>query len=359
MKKLFAIALGALAIAACNKQASVEVVTPDSPISFSVPQNVFSFTKATESALEDADDIQIIAGAPISSASKGTVSGTNLNLTPAMYWGKGQSAATTFVAIYPYTASTDTKFDYDLNFGGNHDYDYHKLYLVAKASSAPTAEKVALSFRHPFSKVLINVDNQLGFDKVDKVVLKTIKMSGELDLVEETVDVSEVEASDVTAHKISDTQWGAIVMPQTARPTLEVTTDLGSKYTFTLPASFVFEAGKVATASVVLKGQSGGGDTHGDAVSFSFTVTDWAAAASNPGFEDGAVAMGSYWYALGCLYDADNTVAAWSKDFPLTYGGKNEQSKEIWTITINYDETKATKDIDKGFKLRRYSSGTA
>ena len=88
-------------------------------------------------------------------------------------------------------------------------------------------------------------------------------------------------------------------------------------------------------------------------------MTDWAAAASNPGFEDGAVAMGSYWYALGCLYDTDNTVAAWSKDFPLTYGGKNEQNKEIWTLTINYDDAKATNDIDKGFKLRRYSSETA
>ena len=356
-KALISILAVAATLVACQKQASM-VNVPESPIRFSLG-GTYAFTKATEAALEDADEIQIIAGAPISSASKGTVSGSNLTLTPAMYWAKGQSEAATFVAIYPYTASTSTSIAYDLNFGGNHDFAYHKNYLVAKASSAPTEEKVALNFRHPFSKVLINVDNQLGSDAVASVVLKTIKMSGTLDLVAETVDVSEAEATDVTASKLSDTQWGAIVMPQSARPTLEITTTLGSKYTFTLPAAFTFEAGKVTTASVVLEGQSGGGDSHGAPASFSFSVANWTNGAQNPGFENGAVAMGEYWYVLGCVYQEDNTVAAWAKDFPMTYGGKNAQDKDIWTITVNYDETKAAQPVDCGFKLRKYSSETA
>jgi hypothetical protein len=356
-KTLFIVLAAAATLVACQKQASV-VSVPDGPIRFSV-DNTFSFTKATESAFEDADEIQIIAGSPISSASKGTVSGSNLTLTPAMYWAKGQSEAATFVAIYPYTSVTNTSFEYDLNYGGNHDFAYHKNYLVAKASSAPTEDKVALAFRHPFSKVLINVDNQLGSDEVASVVLKTIKMAGTLDLVAETVDVSEVDATDVTAAKLSDTQWGVIVMPQSARPTLEVTTTLGSKYTFTLPANFTFEAGKVTSTSVVLQGQGGSGDSHGAPAAFSFSVTNWTNGAQNPGFESGAVAMGSYWYVLGCVYQADNTVAAWGKDFPMVYGGKNAQDKEIWTITVNYDEAKATKDVDRGFKLRRYDSDTA
>lgn len=356
-KTLFIVLAAAATLVACQKQASV-VSIPEGPIRFSV-DNTFSFTKATESAFEDADEIQIIAGAPISSASKGTVSGSNLTLTPAMYWAKGQSEAATFVAFYPYTSISTSSFEYDLNFGGNHDFAYHKNFLVAKASSAPTEEAVELAFRHPFSKVLINVDNQLGSDGVASVVLKTIKMAGTLDLVAETIDVSEVDATDVTAAKLSDTQWGVIVMPQSARPTLEVTTTLGSKYTFTLPANFTFEAGKVTSTSVVLQGQGGSGDSHGAPAAFSFSVTNWTNGTQNPGFENGAVAMGDYWYVLGCVYQADDTVAAWGKDFPMVYGGKNAQDKEIWTITVNYDESKAADLVDRGFKLRRYASDTA
>ena len=358
MKKYFAIALGLLAVAACQKQGTV-VVTPDTPISFSVKQNIFTFTKATESALEDADEIQIIAGAPVNAASKATVSGENLTLTTPMYWINGQTASTNFVAIYPYTSSTLTTVEYNLNYGGNHDYNYHKLYLVAKATSAPTAEKVALNFRHPFSKILINVTNQLGSDAIETVKLKSIKMEGDLDLIAE--DVKNLgEDVDVTAAKLSDTQWGAIVMPQTAQPTLEVTTTLGSKFNFVLPAAFAFEAGKVATASVTVKSQGGSGDEPGDAIAFSFSVTDWAAADENPGFADGDVQMGDYWYALGCLYDDDNTIGAWAKDFPLTYKGKNNDEKDVWEITINYDEALAgDKEQARGFKFRKYSSSTA
>ena len=354
MKKIFAIALGILAIASCEKQAT-PVVAPDTPISFCVQQNnLFAFTKATESALVDADEIQIIAGAPVSAASKAPVSGANLSLTNPIYWKKGQTAAADFVAIYPYTASTSTSFNYDLSNG---DYDYHKLYLVAKATSAPTEEKIALNFRHPFSKVLINVTNQLGSDAVESVALKGLKLEGTLDLIEESVNFEGVENANINAHKLSDTQWGVIVMPQSAQPQLVVTTTLGSVYTFTLPAAFNFEAGKVATAAVTLEGQGGSGDDHGNAASFSFSVTDWAAAAQNPGFGDGSVAMGSYWYILGTVYQEDNTVGAWAKDFPMTYGGKNEQNKEIWTVTVNYDEAKATQEAGPGFKLRRYASG--
>jgi len=357
MKKYFAIALGLLAIAACQKQGT-EVVATDTPIRFSVKQNIFTFTKATESALEDADQIQIIAGAPVNAASKATVSGENLTLTTPMYWINGQTASTNFVAIYPYNSSTSTTVEYNLNLGGNHDYDYHKLYLVAKATSAPTDEKVALNFRHPFSKILVNVNNQLGSDAVETVKLKNIKMEGVLDLIAEDVD-NLGEDVDVTAAKLSDTQWGAIVMPQSAQPTLEVTTALGSKYNFVLPAAFDFDAGKVATASVTLKGQGGGGDEPGDAIAFSFSVTDWAAADENPGFEDGDVQMGEYWYALGCLYEDDNTIGAWSKDFPLTYKGKDNDLNDVWEITINYDETLAgDNEQARGFKFRKYSSTT-
>ena len=356
MKKLFALVMGLVALAACTKEAT-DVVAPSSPIRFSL-SGEYTFTKATEAALANGDEIQIIAGAPVNGATKATVAETALNLTTQLYWGKGQSAATNFVAIYPYTSATETTVHYNLFYNDEHNFDYHKLYLTAKASSAPTEEAIVLPFKHPFSKVIINIDNQLGSDAVTSVVMKGVKMEGQLNLLEESVSLEGVEAINVPATKLADNQYGLIVMPQSAQPTLEVSTSKGSVYTFTLPAAFTFAAGKVATAAVTLKGQGGSGDTHGDAVAFGFSVTDWSAAAENPAFGEGAVAMGNYWYAIGCLYDQDNTVAAWSKDFPLTYMGMNE-GKEVWKITINYDESKGANPADKGFKFRKYSSTTA
>ena len=357
MKKIIAITLGVAALAcACNKEAA-EIPVSSSPIRFSLGGE-YSFTKATEAAFEDNDEIQIIAGAPVSAATKATVAGAALNLTTALYWGQGQTTSTDFVAIYPYTSSTETSFNYNLLYGGSHDFSYHKLYMTAKASSTPTDDAVVLPFKHPFSKVLVDITNQLGSDAVASVVFESVKMEGTMDLLAGTIDIASAEAVNAPAAKIDDNHFGIIVMPQTAQPRLVVTTTLGSVYTFTLPAAFTFEAGKVATAAITLAGQGGSGDAHGDALSFGFTVTDWAAAAENPIPNDPAVSMGNYWYAVGCLYDDDDTIDPWTVDFPMTYGGIVDE-KEVWTLTINYDESMTDEEVSKGFKLRRYSSTTA
>lgn len=354
MKKIFALALGVAALAACNKN-TVEPVTPGAPIRFAVSGD-YTFTKATEAALEDNDEIQIIAGAPVSAATKATVSGANLTLTTQLYWAPGQTAATDFVAIYPYSNTTATTLNYDLSNG---DFAYHKMYMTAHVSSAPTDQSIVLPFKHPFSKVLVNIDNQLGSDAVETVLVKGVKMAGTLDLVAETIDLGSSAAVDVAATKITDDSYGIIVMPQSAQPAIEVTTHLGSVYTFALPAAFNFEAGKVATATLKLEGQGGSGQTQGDAINFGFSVTDWAAVAAEPDFGQPNVAMGAYWYVTGCVYTDDNTVAPWSQDFPMTYKGQSG-TDDVWEITINYDEAMAGDvEVNKGFKLRNYASTTA
>ena len=352
MKKIFAISLGLAALVACNKNA-VETAAPGTPIRFSV-SGEYTFTKATEAALEDNDEIQIIAGAPVSAATKATVAGTALNLETQLYWGVGQTATTDFVAIYPYSNTTATTVDYDMSNG---DYAYHTMFMTAHVASAPTDQSVVLPFKHPFSKVLINITNNLGSDAVSSVVVKGLKMAGTLDLVAETIDLGTATAVDVPATKLADNSYAMIVMPQSAQPTIEVTTDLGSVYTFVLASAFNFEAGKVATAGLTLEGQGGGGSTPGEAVAFGFSVTDWAAVATEPAFGQDNVSMGAYWYAVGCVYDDDNTVSAWGKDFPLTYMGKSGDD-EIWTVTLHYDEAMAANPADMGFKLRKFSSST-
>lgn len=356
MKKIFAISLGLFAVLACNKQNEVTSVT-GAPIRFSVSGD-YAFTKATEAALEDDDEVQIIAKAPVNAATKAVVDGAALNPVSDLYWGPGQTTATDFVAIYPYTATTATSISYNLFNENVHDYAYHKMFMTAHVSSAPTDESIVLPFKHPFSKVLVNITSNLGSDVVESVVIKGVKMEATLDLVSGAIDLGEAAAVNVPATKLTDNSYAMIVMPQSAQPTIEVTTHLGSVYTFALASAFNFEAGKVATASLTLAGQGGGGQDLGDPISFGFSVANWAAVETEPDFGQDNVAMGAYWYVIGCVYDNDNTVGAWGKDFPMTYKGQIND-EDVWEVTLNYDESMAG-DVEgsKGLKFRRYSSST-
>lgn len=351
MKKLFALTLGvATLVCACNREEMPQTANDTREVHFSVPANTFSFTKATEAALEDDDVIQIIAGSPINANSAATVSGESLNLTSKLYWKAGQTVPTNFVAIYPGAGQTTTTIDnYDLVGGGNHDYAYHSKFLVASTTANPD-ETVALAFKHPFSKVVVNVNSdELGEDAVSTVKLNGVVLQGAMDLAASTIDIEGKEAGNVTAAKIADNSYAAIVMPQTARPTLVIETELGSIFNFVLPADFTFEAGKVATAAVTLKGggSSAGGRTE---VAFTFSVTDWDASATNPAFEEGESTLGAYWQIFGTVYSDDDeeagvpTVEAWAKKYNMTYLGNG-----VWEITINYDPAMTDDPTGKGF----------
>lgn len=350
-KSLFFAAVATLfALAGCAKQ-EAPVSLADREIRFTT--NTFAFTKATESALEANDEIRIVAGAPISAASKATVgSDSKLTLANKLYWASGQTAQTTFVAMYPDAGNDATAYDYDLTYGGSHNYAYQSTFLAAVKKAAP-GETVALAFKHPFSKIVVNVTSELGSDGVASLALKDVYMKANIDLVEETVDLTGKDVETFDAVKISadgaPLQWGAIVMPQTSRPTIVVTTDKGSVYNFVLGADFTFEAGKAYTADITLKNGTSHGGNQGEEAVFSFTVTPWTAAATNPAFGEGSSTISSsYWYVTGCVYDDDATVAAWEKEFPMTFLGGDK-----WSVTLNYDEAMALNPADRGFKFHK------
>ena len=352
MKKVLFIAAALLMAAACKPETTTTgTMGTKSEIRFTT--NTFAFTKATESALEANDAIRIIAGDPVSASSKATVtSEQKLTLDTPLYWAAGQTKATTFVAMYPDNGNTATAYDYDMVAFGDYNYAYQSTFLTAVKTAAP-GETVALNFKHPFAKLLVNVTSQLSGDAIASLQVKDVIVAGALDLVAETVDVTGKEAVTIAAAKVSadgePLQYAAVVMPQKSQPTLVVTTTQGSVYNFVLGAQFTFAAGTVYTADITVKNGSGSGDNTGEAVAFSFSVTPWAAAAENPAFTEGTSTVSTnYWYATGCLYDDDNTVEAWKQEFPLTYLGEDK-----WTVTLTYDETMVTDDKDKGFKFHK------
>lgn len=348
MKKILVLTFGVLALmCSCSRQ---EMPGNNEPreVSFSISQNAYVFTKATEAALEDNDVIQIIAGNPINATSAATVSGSTLTLASKIFWNAGQTVPTNFVAIYPGAGQASTTIDnYDLVGGGSQDYGYHSKYLVASKTANPETA-VVLDFKHPFSKVIVNITNELGADAVASVTLNGVVLQGAMDLAAGTINIEGIEAGNVTATKIADNSYAAIIMPQSAKPTLVVRTELGSTYTFVLANNFNFEAGKVATAAITLVG-GGSGEGGRTEAAFSFSVTDWAAAAENPGFSAGEVTLGDYWQIFGCVYsdeDTENdvpTVEAWEKKYNMTYLGEGR-----WTITINYDPAMTDDASGKG-----------
>ncbi len=455
MKKIFAIALGVLALASCAREAAPVKVESSREVKFTTNVNTFTM-KAGETALEG-KTVQVLAGTPLNTGSAAVVTGNSLTLTNKMYWKDGQTEKTTFVAIYPGENQTATTIP---NYVITDDFAYHANFMTATAKDVAPETTVALNFKHPFSKVVVNVTNNLtGTPAVTSVALEGVVLSADLDLAAETLTLGNDKVN-VNATAQEDGSFAAIIMPQTVKPALIVT--VGEKaYRFVLAEEFTFAANKAYTAAVTLEDSTTPVEEGGE-VAFNVDVTDWEAAAealpyvaeqtgeealpvtalyllgdacdagwsidaalpltkegnvfslttnlyankqfrflaqkeSNVWFpsvvkakadgkavycasqaewdansaenydhfyvaEDGVYDIAvdivaktvtlnrkgdlpkATWYVIGDVYTDDDTVVAWSTDFPMT------EVEGVWTITIN---------VRSEFKLRAYAEGTA
>lgn len=315
----------------CQRE-SVQVSKDFGPVRFQMDESIYSFTtKATENGLENGDKVQILAGAPINAASDATVgSDGKLTLTTPIYWVKDQTASTNFVAIYPGQNQTTAVYDnYSLlGEGGVHDYNYHNLFMAASKTAAP-GTVVALTFKHPFSKILVNITNQLNADPVSKVTVKGVVMDAALNLQEETVTLG-TTLKDADAVKLEDNKYALIVMPQTASPSLVITTESGKTFKFVLAQAVEFKAGTYSTANLTIKeSTTPPGPEHGDAVTFSFSVTPWAEGGALEYSEQEFVPK---WFVYGAAPEAEwGDVAALEQ----TEAG-TEAWEGIWEGDINY-----------------------
>lgn len=306
-------------------------------VRFSASVGSFAITRATESALEDGDKVRIIAGSPINASAVGTVAGTSLTLDSPIYWNEGQSESTTFAAIYQKgeVAGASTGIAYNLLYEGSHAYEYHNLFMTATRTAAPE-QTVALEFRHPFSKMTISITNNLTANAVSKVEVKDMVMEGTLDVAEGTLALGSSKVS-FEATKIADNSYAAVVMPQTATPSIVVTVTGGTSYTFVLGGAFTFEPGFSYNAALTLNQSTE--PPHGDAAAFSFTVTPW-----QDGGELGYTLGDSYtpsWGVIGTVNGSD-----WSEDFPMTQTATGDEPfKGTWEADITYEPGNA-------FKLR-------
>lgn len=216
--------------------------------------------------------VRIIAGAPVNGSVNANVEGTALNPVTPLHWAVGQTESTTFVGIYPtHDETSATISEFAVANDGVQDFEYMNNFLAAVASAAP-GTTVNLPFRHPLVKVVVDIDNQLsGAPAVSAVTFKEVLVKGDIDLENGTV-ANTVSGIVYSTKNTASGKFEAIILPQTsARPVLTV--NVGEKvYNFRISYGVNFEAGKSYTATLTLKDST---PEVGEAVGFSFSVSDW------------------------------------------------------------------------------------
>lgn len=270
--KIFAIAMAAvMSFAACQKNEPTPS-KPDSKLTLKVSASVYNFTKATDTAFEENDEIGLYMfkeGAAYAENHKYTYVGSALTTATDIAWYEEEDVVADITAYYPYSENA-----YNGEFTVNADQSSVELYkasdlLLASAQSAPTKNTVVLPFKHALSKVVVTFDNQLN-EEIANVYFTDLIGKVTLNVNDATVEATGSTGT-IKALKSGENTWQLIVAPQTASPKLAVTTASGKQYTFVLEEEVTFTAGKVSTATDVVL------STETIYTSFTPEIEDWVA----------------------------------------------------------------------------------
>lgn len=329
MKKLIILSLAAVALFACQKNETPVVKGEGNPVRFTAKvANTFEFKSLTTENF-DGKKVRIAADASLDYAtSEATVEGENLVLDNVIRWKAEQTEKTTFVGIYqnvePSAAPafpTGLKVSYDMLDGDVYDYTYHESYLTAVAKDVVPEQTAALQFKHPFSKVVVNIDNKTGV-QLASVQLRNVVLAGTLNLAEGTVELpADPETVNMDLDALEPTAY-AIIMPVQAKPVIAVAVGEVT-YKFTLASAVAFAANKTYVANLTINDDT---PVQGDPVGFSFSVLDW---------ENGAVLetqeIVPAWGVIG--------LDSWFEDKPMTRTEAGENAMDgTWEADITYAE---------------------
>lgn len=272
IKSLISAAFAGLIMAVACEKAPVEQPTPSEKLTVKLSASLYQFTKATDTAFEDGDQISVNIFNPelFLENAKFTYNAGQLTSATPYAWYDDTELESTVTAMYPATevfAETQT-FMVNADQSTKAGYAASDL-LLAQTTAKPTAEAVNLPFKHALSKIVVNVDNQLK-EEIANVWFADVL--GEVTF--STADHSDLVATGsegtIKAYKSADNTWQLIVAPQTASPKLALTTASGKQYTFVLSEDVTFSAGKVSTATVTVS-------TETIYTAFTPEISDWVA----------------------------------------------------------------------------------
>ncbi len=182
--------------------------------------------------------------------------------TPVIYWEDGKFDVYAYypytnissVDEYPFTVALDQSTEETSNaLSGYEASDF----LWAKATGVSRMASVPLTFTHKMSKLVINLIKGADYSgeiPTDAVVrIHNTVPAAIVDLASGVVTKNGYEsAQSITAKKVSDGVYAAIIVPQrldTKRPLVEV---LSKGVSYLIESSFVFKAGTQHTINITL-----------------------------------------------------------------------------------------------------------
>lgn len=182
--------------------------------------------------------------------------------TPAIYWSDGKFdvyayypyATPESVDEYTFSVSTDQSGERTNDaLGGYEASDF----LWAKTSGVSQTESVPLVFSHKMSRLVVNLikgDDFTGDIPTDAVlqVHNTVPVA-HIDLSTGVVVKHPYESTkSITAHKVSDTQFESIIVPQRMENKVPLVEVITKGVSYLIESKFVFKSGTTHTINLTL-----------------------------------------------------------------------------------------------------------
>ncbi len=273
--KLFAAVLCIATIATACEQPFEEPAAQGKVIKLSV--DVDNYTKATDTAFEDGDQIGLHIVIPQGTYRNNdlfTYNAGALTSEEVIYWYLDETLESDVFAYYPYSATSTYNKTGNITFTVNADQNREGAFtasdlMIAATTAKPTAEAVELPFRHVFSKIVIKIDNQLE-EEIEDVYFSNVFGSATVNFKDGTSTPSGKQGTIKTAKVTINEQpaYALIVAPQEeVSPQLIIKTAT-KQYTYQLSGNISFSAGKVSTAEITVSDDS-------ISTAFTPTITDW------------------------------------------------------------------------------------
>ncbi len=278
MKKMICLLMAVMGLAACSNGPEEGPVNPSQGDPISLKVSMENFTRATDTAFEEGDQIGLYILTPelyLNNALFRYTEGA-LRSEKQHYWYADKSLEAQIVAYYPYTIDWSYGSGEAESFTVAADQSTAKNYtasdlMAAYAHSKPTNQAVELPFHHLLSKVVIKIDNQTG-DEISRVTLCDVYRSVELRLNDPSSLLTTGSKGEIRAAATSE-GYQLITVPQqgvTAR--LKITTASEQTYTFALESPTTLSSGKQATAHITLTPDT---PTQGGELKLEWSIADW------------------------------------------------------------------------------------
>lgn len=240
MKKIYLIAAGAIILAGCNKNNTVEPPVSDLAVRISPV-----ITKVTDTNFENGDKVGVsIVTSDQQYAVNQMLPFDGEVFTGELKWYSEANTASMVSAYYPYSADgVPTSFKVAADQRNGHSTS--DFIAGVKQGVTPTSSAIVLPFKHLLTKLVLEFDNQSG-SEITGVEIRGSKTTATIDIA--GMKATAAESAGVEAIKpfavAAGTTYSAIVVPQKVAFELALTVANGKTLTENLVSTDLVGGGQ-------------------------------------------------------------------------------------------------------------------